>query len=403
VADLDAGTAQTQIEDALRDAVLLALGARRQFADVASLRAASTRGEATNSVTDDSLAAVVVGGAVTAAYRWSSASTAADDGAAVLKPADALAAGRWLLWTSPLRIVTVAGGNSKFLHEVASGPLARVILLDKSFDDAVVDELLGGTVPAVVIEATGDDPSDADELVGNRWLTEFEFTVSVLTRDMRGRREAAQGDLLDALDPDGAVGANTVDGALKKLLAGVQLSYALPGVRAVRVGRGHNWVSDLGERRVVRSRVYRVQATEVNPPAPNDAGALQSAFAQADIVDNFADGWSATDYLVSGAAVLPGVGLVKTVSAGSAVIAGAAVAYAGELWTFDAYSDTYRDLDAAGVMHFTAVARDGEAPPLGAAGALRVGVTGTDGSSVLYDRVVAETRAPFGPNRQMIP
>jgi hypothetical protein len=79
------------------------------------------------------------------------------------------------------------------------------------------------------------------------------------------------------------------------------------------------------------------------------------------------------------------------------------VAYAGQLFTFAAQSDTYRDLDATGTMYFTAVPREGEAPPLALVGALRIGVTGTDGSQVLYDRIVAETVAPFGPNRQLLP
>lgn len=393
---LDTRTAQTTLENLLRDTILYALGWRLPaVASVAALRAVVTLGDSSSSRNDDELICVVVAGVVTAAYRWDGLFAGADDGAATVRPNDVPAdkPGRWRRWTSTIRFSEVVGGNSRYLHEIATGPLQRVQLLDKNMTDAEIDALLGGQVPAVVIEASDDAPDDATQAAGHRWLTSYRFTVSVLTRNFREHREAAQGS---AVSGDTDPGANSIDGLLKALLAGTQLSSVVDGVREVRIGRGRNWISELAQRRVFRSRDYVVDVTEENPAAPNDAGAAEQITAQAEFVDlNAAEEFDELNYITSGMQVSLGVGLAKTVSAGTALIAGAAVVYAGELRSFGAFSDTYRDLKPDGTMTFVEVVADGEEPAVTAT-ALRVGVTRTNGSSVIDDRLIASTRANYG-------
>jgi hypothetical protein len=253
--------------------------------------------------------------------------------------------------------------------------------------------LIIGQVPSVVIEATDDDPEDYDQGIGYRWNTEYGFTISTIAQNLRDRREDAQDSPVPGdTDP----GANTIDGAIKVLLAGIQLFSVVDGVRAVRLGRGHNWISDMGQRRIVRSRAFMMQVTELNCNAPNDFGPAEEVAAQAELTDlnQTEPPFDILNYLISGAVVPIGVGFAKPITAASAIIAGVPVAYAGELKVFTAYRDTYRDLLPSGLMTFVEVTVTGE-PPAVTATALRIGKTRTDGSSVMWDQIIAGTRDPY--------
>lgn len=391
---LDVRTAQTELENAIRDAVLYALGARLPaVASVAALRAVKTQGASGSMRANDDLIAVVVGGVVSAAYRWVSTSTAADDGDTWVKPDDVAANGRWHRWTSPLRIAFDVGGNSQYLHEIQSGPLSRVLVFDKGMSDDVMLSLVSGKMPAVVIEAAGDDPVDATENTGHRWFTEFHFDVYVLNEQLRDRREAAQGS---AVSGETKPGANTIDGWIQALLGGTQMHAVIDGIRNVRVGHGYNSTSELGQRRVVRSRAYSFLVTEGHPNAPNDTGPAEEVDTQQNMADlGDEEGVNLDSYLVDGMDVIEGAGLTKAVRAGSAVIATATVNYAGQLYTFVANRDTYRDLMPDGTMTFVVVDTN-EAAPAMTPTALRIGVTRTDGSGVVSDRITAERYAPYG-------
>lgn len=397
---LDIRNAQTTLETLLRDAILLALGKRLPaVATVTALRAVPTRGASGSAMDGDELINIVVSDLVTAAYRWSQFSTTADDGAAVVRPNDVGAgvAGRWLRWTSPLRLAPVVDGNSAALNELLDGPLLRVMVLDKDTDEDELTNFLSGKAPAVAIDARGDDPSAMDSNTGHRWDATYDFTTYVVSENLRGQRQAAQGSPLtgDAADP----GANAIDGLIWALLGGTQLFSVCDGIRDVQVGRGQNWKSSLAQGRVIRSREYTVLATVTYPPAPNDAGPVEELDAQFVETDLHAQSTAPQPdtYVVDdgGLVVALGVGLSKTVAAGSAYIDGALVTYAGELHTFDAESDTYRDLNPDGTMTFQAVTPGGDEPPL-AAGAMRVGVTTTDDSNVNDDTFLAMTAGDYG-------
>jgi hypothetical protein len=380
---LDLRTAQTELEDAIRDAILYALGRRLPVvADAAALRLLVTQGSSGCALTDDALILCTALGS----FRWSNASTAADDGTTVIKPADVPGAGRWLLWTSPLRIALAVGGDSCYLHELASGPLASVQTLDKAFSDDEVMQLVQGQTPAVLIEANDDEPTAATGDEGRLWFVRYTFTVSVVAQNLRPRRQAAQ---------DPGVGANAIDGWIASLLGGTQLAQAVEGVRDVKLGKGMNWISDLMQRRVIRERTYSVLATVENPQAPNEIGPAAEVAQQSQMTDlGDQDVFDPRNFIASGLDVRCGAGLVQTVRAGSAVVGGAAVTYAGELHTFGASTDTYRDLGDDGTLHFIEVA-SGEPAPALTAGALRIARTTTDGSGVVDDHSIAATYTPY--------
>lgn len=395
---LDVRVAQTTLENTLKDTVLFALRHRLPaVATVAALRAFPTAGATGTMRDDDELINVVVGGVVSAAYRWNTTSLAADDGASVVKPTDVTGAGRWLRWTSALRLAPVVGGPSYYLHELLDGPLERVIVLDKAADKNEMTELLNSNPPAVAIDSHGDDPDDYTQVTGHRYNTRFQFTVYVVSENLRDQRQAAQGS---AISGDTALGANSIDGLIWSLLGGTQLHAVVDGIRNIEVGHGGNWVSELAQRRVIRSREYDVLATVENPPASNDAGAAQEVDTQQRMTDlGTNDAFDATNYIVDGIDVSVGAGFVRTVRAGTATIAGNTVAFAGELKNFAANSDIYRDLLPNGTMTYVVVGLEQEEPAVTAT-ALRIGKTRTDGSGVVDDAITAERRQAYMNPRQ---
>lgn len=399
---LDARLAQTTLENLLRDTILYGLGARLQATTIAALRAIPTVGASgLTQRNDDEL--VCIPGLPVLAFRWSQTATAADNGTTVIKPNDVTGNGRWLSWTSPLRFSQIVGGDATTLDQLTSGPLAKVIGLDKNLSVDEIVELLGGQVPAVVIQSDVDQPEDATLNVGHRYNTNYEFTVHVIVDNLRDRRQAAQGsDVASDAVVDANLGANGLDGLIQALIVGTQLYGAIAGVtdaiRNVRKGRGYNWVSDFAERRIIRSRAYSVMVTEEIPAYASDTVEPTDVFVQAELVDlHQQPSYDANNYLVSGCAPTVGSPLTQSLSAGTAVIAGATVSYAGGAVTFAAYSDTYRDLAANGTMTLTAVTAGG-APPAQAAGTLRIGVSTTNGSIVLSDVPLCQTQANFGPD-----
>lgn len=409
---LDIRTAQNQLEDLLRDTILYALGKRiANVTSIANLRLFVTQGMTGTVLNNDTLAAVVSSGIVTGSYRWSQESTATDDGVNVVKPTDVSANGRWLLWTSPTRFVPVIGGNSFYLHEIAQGPIARILILDKGYDPNEVSQLITGQIPSVLIEATDDKPVDMT-FAGNRWDTRYEFTISVIDQNLRDRRQSTHGSAID-----GTIGANLLDGHIKALISGTSLAADETGIRNIQIGKGENWYSGEAQRRVIRSRDYSIVATEEYPAAPNDTEIVERVDIQEQLADlgdlpeptlleelvlgpQSAPLFDTDNFLFEGVAMnVFSPGLTKALSIGSATIDGDFVAYAGGLVTFPAESDTYRDLLPNGTLVLVSVARETQAPAHTPT-ALRVGLTVTDGSGVISDRYVCETKIDYMSPRQ---
>jgi hypothetical protein len=384
--------AQTTLENVLRDAILYALGKRLPaVASVAALRAAVTAGVSSSYRKSTDLVAIVVDGVVTASYRWSQESSAADDGDLVVKPDDVTANGRWLRWASPLRFTPVEDGDSFYLHELTGGPLEQVLVLDNAKETDEIDGLLLGALPAVIIVAMGDTVEPTDS-ANARWFVDYTFEVSVLCQNLRELREAAQGS---TVTNDAPLGANTIDGLIWELLSGPMFGVC-DGIRLLEPTDGRNWISEEGQRRVIRSRKYTLKATVAADAAPNDAGGEPELELQAQMTDLHEQPVINVDwFVVVGITVPVGMGLAKVISPGSAVVGGVAVAYAGGARTFSASVDTYRDLNPDGTLTFVEAGLDASDPPPVTAGALRIGVTRTDGSSVRDDLYIATVKDDY--------
>lgn len=393
--------AQNALENLIRDTIVRALKRRLPtVASVAELRAVATRGSSSSVRTDDDLITIVTGLGAISSWRWSQTSTATDNGTSIIKPNDVAANGRWLAWSTAIRFAPVVHGDSYTLDQLpyrtdALQPLQAVIVLDKDMTTEELLNLVFGQTPAVVIAAEGDTPDELTQDSGHRWSEEFRFTISVISENLRDRREDAQGSAV-AVDP--FPGANTIDGMIWELLSGTgdgRLTEEIDSIRDVRPGKAENWNSDLAERLVIRSREWTILATLENPQAPNETGAADEIAAQAEMTDLGTQTELDLDNLVTGGlSIALSVGLVKPVAAGTALIDGVEVTYAGELHTYGASVDTYRDLNAAGTMIFTETTVDGPPPDL-AAGALRIAVTTTDGSGIVDDRWIATRKIPY--------
>lgn len=405
---LDLRIAEPTLENLIRDSILYALGQRlAAVADVATLRTVPTQSEGMPQMDDDKIVSVL--SSPVTSYRWSTVSLAPDDGETVIQPSDVPAGGngRWVIWMSDVYFAPTVGGDVIRLDQIsASGPLQRVIIVDKHFDVDEVIALLGGAVPAVLVEPKGDDPEEITQTTGILYGNPYRFDIHVVVNNLRDRREALQGSVVPS-DPD--PGGHLLDGLIRALLSGVNLAPALDALNDVRAGRSEIWTSDFGERRVIKTRTYTVIVSEELPAAPNESGPVDDITAQAHLVSaavpppttsTLAPAELAVDpttYLASGILVgYPMPGLTQAVTAGAALIAGTTVVYAGANVTFSAWSDTYRDLMPNGTLTLVAVGNDGAEPPVTET-ALRIGVTRTNGTGVVADVVLAQTSVLYGP------
>lgn len=394
---LQVRNAQNTLEQTLATVIRFALGARLgTVASIAALRAVSTRGASTTQRKDGDLITIV--GGTTSLWQWSQESTATDDGATVIQPTDVTANGRWLIQTSPVYFVPALGGDSYPLDQLPYQtqqyqPLRTVVVLDKRFTPEEIVQLCFGQTPAVVISAEGDTPQRATPYA--QYLNEYTFTISVVAENLRDMRQAQQGSQVPG---EIIPGANTIDAMLWELLVGAgdgRLTEMVDGIRDVQPGQCENWESKLAQRFVIRSRWYHILATVEMLQAPNEMVEMELVAAQAAMTDLGLQAAIDPDNLVTlGLGVSLTSGFAKPVAAGTAQIDGATVTYAGQLYTFPATMDTYRDLNPDGTMSFNSVAVGAPGPTL-ATGSLRIAVTTTDGSGVVSDIWIAARQVPY--------
>lgn len=402
-------TAQTTLENILRDAITQAFRRRLPpVASIAALRLVGTQGASGDSTrTHEDLISVVAGGSTpNVAYRWLESSTDADDGAETIQPADRAPGlpGRWRLWSTPLRYspdVSSPGDLDSYTLDALPYfdeqhmPLQRVIVLDKRLEVDEMLELALAQMPCVFITADGDDDSDLTLQSGYRWKNTYRFTITVVASNLRDGNEATQGSSV-AADP--FPGANTIDGMIWELIGGTTLFDVEESILNVWPTRGDNYDTALnGQRAVLRERMWSVLAVVEKPQAPNEAGPIQEITGQAHLADlGEQEEFDPANVVTLGLRVPLGTGLTKQVAAGTCEIDGQLVSFAGELRTFGASVDTYRDLNGNGTMTYTAVPYD-EIPPAPATGALRIAVTRTDGAGVVSDTMLSSSFVPYGP------
>lgn len=385
-------TALARIQDVLLTAIDTALRVRTYSVDsIAALRAvASTGPSGMPSIGPDTLA--LVGGS--GLYRWSRFSTASDDGAAVVKPTDGGTAGRWLQQANP-------GGSTPLclrgddVTSLSSGYLKDVILFEGGVDDEFI-ERTAARVPAVAIDWTSMAKERAGNNAGQLSKCDFSFLIWIIDENLRGDMTASRGSEVVA-EAARSPGAYAIGGDISDLLDGAlgeQLGEQ--GITICRTGNLSIVEKKQKGRRVILALELGVWATI----SRSGSNAITMAGLDTQMQDAAARSSTAVDpdnVLISGLRISVGSGLSRAPSNGSAKVGGTTVAVTGAaLHTFDAWSDTYRDLADDGTITYTAVPIDAE-PPAQADGTLRLGCTRTDSAGATRDVLLAPLLRDTGP------
>jgi phage gp37-like protein len=374
MAELTLRNARTSIERGIVRALANAYKVRQPAAaTVAALRLLTSA-----SIPHDTYRVVTASGV---AYRWDRYSASADNGTSIIKPLDLLATkpGRWLSTGS----------------EVSSGYLKQVEAYNGQGAIEDVCERLLGQKPSVLVVWTGANHKLESWNHGALWYYDCDFDIWVFASNLRDGFETEEGSSVSAelsADP----GVNAVLGDIKTILAGS--TYDLESVAYTDLGKETRIAEDQASRTALERLSITVRATLHNPDT--DLEELDDTFIVvqhqlAETPENLRAGIGPDDYVVSGCAIPTGGSLTQTPDAGSAYVGSSLVSVVQTAHTFGATKHTYRDLAADGTYSYTEVDYY-QTPPDPEDGTLRVGVTVTDGSSVTFDRILADSLIDYG-------
>lgn len=392
-------TAATLVERELARFLALACGVRlRQPStggltpDVSALRAFRR-----SAIFDHALRFVESVGKV---YRFDAYESRPDDGAEVIAPADAKGLGRWVReGASPEQRTARHVGIRDAAIRLDRWALQRtgfaevVRIWEGEYDDEAIAELFARK-PAYVVVPSGSSRDALSLVPGTYYREKYRFRVWGISQSLRRGPAGILGSAyaLEGEDP----GLNYVMGSIKRILAGGTLG--IPGVVSVEIGDEDIVAHDLANRVFCNALDLAVTATLHLPDddiVPLTAVTTTTQLAdpgdepQVDLANYVADGCYPDR---SGA-------LLATIRGGVAYIGGKLVQAAPQTLTLFAFSEAYRDLLPSGAFVVQSVAI-GSLPPAVPAGALRVGVTTTDGTSITSDRFLCSTLLNLvGPDR----
>jgi phage gp37-like protein len=401
-------TALTQIERAVQFTIILGLQKRpAAVASIAALRAVASRSPGGSvQLLQFDLQPVTEPLSV---WLWYPYSTAADNDSTVVQPSDVPVGepGRWLIADNPQKFAPHPDVDPvpERLDEIQSGYLNRVILWNGEFKRKEFEERILAYRPCVAIAWNASQNNQAGTYAGN--ITEYpaSFEILICSQNLRPEQESIYGGgtAADTAEDPGAI---RILGDVKQLLADAgkyDPILAQAGIQRVVLGDEDMVDVDLAERKAVLSLMVKVEATIINIDPPSEVIDLDGIDTQPELTQlNDADEFDPDNYVVTygSFAITPGFGLSATPAEGSAYVDGTLVdAYAAPLHTFDANSDTYRDLvidpdDGPEFVYVTVQAGCDE--PDVTADALRVAVTTTSATSITADRYLAAVSTTFG-------
>lgn len=324
-------------------------------------------------------------------FEWMPYSSAPDDGVLVVAPSPAPAVGRWH------KVVTdwTYGAGGLNLGAKTTGYLrAAEAYGSDDGPDAVLERVYGQT-PSVLVQFTNDEPESIDMTPGAFYRNVLSFQLIVMNSSLRPAPATTQGPP-DSVEAAADPGSYRTIGDLRRLLAGVAPDPKIPGVERIELGRVE--LGDEAENQRLFQFLVQVRVRASFVIEDEDLVDAWSIAAQPADTTPAPDAatFDARNYVISGCGLVEGhgPGLSRTIAAAIAKVDGSVVTAAQLSVTFDANTDTYRDLDADG-WHLAAVDSGAPAPAL-ADGRLRVAVTRTDGAGVLYDRELCSYSVAFG-------
>ena len=315
-------------------------------------------------------------------------------------PADARGAGRWVReGSSEAQRTTRHQGIRDAAIRLDRWSLQRagwaelVRIWSGEYDDEAISELFAKK-PTFVVVPAGSSRRARSLVPGTYYQETYRFRVWGISQSLRRGPAGLLGSAyaVDGGDP----GLNYVMGAVKRALAGSTLG--IPGVITTELGDEDVVAHDLSNRVFCNSLELNVHATLHLPD--DDLAPLTAVTTTTQLADpGDAEQVDLQNYVADGCYPDRFGPLFTTIRGGIAYVAGKLVQAQPQSLTLPASSDVYRDLLPSGVFVVQSVPSEA-APPAAPAGALRVGLTTTNSSSITSDRFLCSTLIKFvGPDR----
>lgn len=386
---LSLATALIDIDRALWNTIRRNLQTCQTAATIAALRALTTQGASGSDKTAGQLVYVTAAGV---RYEWSKTSTAADDGAGIIKPTDVTGSnpGRWLATTA-----TATSGN-----------VVRVVFWNGETHAKEWKERIVAERPAIGIVWESSSNNPRSTIPGAIFDYETRWSIWCIDENFRLDYEALLGSdwSFDSAHP----GAMRLLGDVKKLLADENKKDARIGlgtgdVKIIQVGDEDVEDADSAERVMILRLGITVIASVENPDAASEHVTVSDVRVQPDFGhDNQQTAFDRDNYVISGFRVFPQMGFTATPAAGSIVIGGVTVAVTPALHTFGSHAETYMDIAATGAITYVAV-EAGSDEPAQTASTIRVARIVTDGSGIVSWEPHTAQAAPFGDAYGVVP
>ena len=384
---------KSEVERTLLTVLRLAFLRRSTVANLSALAALDVSATA-----DGELAYVTDQARVYAYSRFSGAVVASPTIIAPTTIPSAYSGARWIRQESGVSY----GPNWRApVHARTSGKLQAIELFAGDGDTTQKWERVQAAAPALLVECTNDvlTPLSAG-YPGALYRAELPFVLTVFSDNNRASPSSSWGSPASVSETDDP-GPAAIIGDVRKVLAGLRGDdLGLDGLDRVEIGDSRLIDEEFAERFLVWELDVSVRCVVAIEDEDLDAMRID---VQPELADSQVAGrFDPLNYVATGYVVAPGAGLTAAPSAGIALIAGAAVASTPPDHTFTADRDTYRDLAADGTFTYVEAYRGHPAPAV-TAGALRVGVTTTDASDIVADRILCSYAQTFRDSYQIAP
>lgn len=363
-----------QVTNALVDALDLAY--RYRYQEAATLADLANRDA--SKLPDRALVFVQSEGVV---YRWTPSSLLDELLPFVLRPAvlPLQGNGRWLRQSSS---TTLGHAHFRPVHRVRTG-YARAIQIYQGEDDEMLERIYGQR-PAFLVEWMGDTLDCRGYRHGSIYALELRYIIHCVSRNLRRGPDAVMGSQVQAdsgILPD--PGLFQMVGDARYLLGGETLGLS-PGVKFVDVtGDARIVETDLAQS-LFRAELDVKVLASVHQMDEDLLSPVQVWVERRDADAEVGQPFDRDNYVADGYRFSPAAGLSHVPTQGAAYLAGQLVSSQPGAHLFEPNAETYRDLLPSGALVYSAVEL-GSDPPAQPLGSLRVGVTVTDGDSLVAD------------------
>ncbi len=378
---LDIRTVITQVSQALVDAIDLGFRYRYPAAsnveELRHLPSLTIPNKALRFVTEEGVC-----------YRFLLYSSLPHSAPSVIRPTDRAQNGRWVRTQSK---VTMGPNYFRPVHREKTGYARAVQRYEGDLDNKTMLERIYAQRPAFLVRWTDDEVITKSTVQGGLFEYNLSFILYALACNYRPEQEVLEGsDVSIETDP----GLDRMIGDLRYLLAGSDLGLG-PGIKYCDIqGAAKIIDDDLSQRSFIAEIPLLVRASVHR--ADEDLVPLKELSIQTQLGETRGqDPFDRANYLKKGYRIDYGNGLTATPSSGIAYIGGELVASSPGAHTFTPNKDTYRDLGLDGLLRYAEVEHD-EDPPPQEKNTLRIAMSRTNATDIIYDGIIAPSLEDYG-------